>query len=195
MATFDPNLSTIKADEHPPDFAESRFIAATQPTREKASIEVPDCQPIVLRIELRVLMYRHHIERIDVGDQMTAYSVSVNELEEPSLFSYLLTLTVDPRKEWVDIDRPAQWFICNSQVSEYLVIEVVLSQEQFVYVRKKKSGFGALDDPVVVSAGDRKYFTDAQLGERILGHRRIFRGIFNRPGGDNRSLTCYQTWI
>src|SRR5262245_15062927 len=163
MATFDSDLSTIKTDEHSPDFAEGRFLSTAQATREETPIEVPDCQSIVLGIKFRMLMHRHHIERIDIGDQVTTDTVSIDKFEEPGLLPDLLALTVDSEKEWIDIDRPAQRFIGDSQVGEDLVVKLVLSKQKFVNVCKKKPGFGTLNDSVVVSAGDRKNLTDPQL--------------------------------
>src|SRR5262245_25544976 len=99
VAALGAYLTAVEANQHRPYFTEGRLFLPAQSSGEKSTVEIPDRKPISLGLELRMFMNRHHIERIDVRDQMAADAISIDEFEEVRLFLYLLLFAVDPRKQ------------------------------------------------------------------------------------------------
>ena len=53
---------------------------------------------------------------------------------------------------------PLHSFIRNAQAAEHVVIKVVLANQQFVHILEEHAALGALNDAVVVGAGDGDHF-------------------------------------
>ena len=72
------------------------------------------------------------------------------------------------------------------------LVEAFVALEQVLHRRQERPGLRALDDPVVVGAGDRHDLADAELAEPLLGHRRKLGGIADRPDRDDAPLARHQ---
>ena len=67
---------------------------------------------------------RSHIERINVGEQMPANAVSVDELQNLRLFFGLFAEMVAAEKRRIIIFRPAKRRIIDFQIVENLVVKI-----------------------------------------------------------------------
>src|SRR5215510_2458849 len=193
VAALGSDLAAVVFDQHPPDFAEGRFVLAAEAVREELAIEVPDREAVCLGVEFGVLVDRNHVERIDVGDQVAAHAIGVDEFEDAHLFFDLLLFAVDARQEGIHVYGPAQRLIGDVDVREDFVVKVMPAEQQFVYVGEEEARFRALYDAVIVGAGDREDLADAELRERLFGHRGVFGRVFDRAGRDDRALAGHQT--
>ena len=68
----------------------------------------------------------------------------------------------------------------------------MLAAQQLVDQRKKSSRLSALNDAVIVGAGDGHHLADADARERFGRHRLIFGRIFDRAGCDDHALARHQ---
>ena len=128
------DLAAVVLDQHRPDFAERRFILAAEAVREEAAIQIPDREAVSFGFEFGVFVNRNHVEWIDVGDQMAAHAISVDEFEDARLFFDLLTFAVNARQERIHVNGPAQRLIGDADVGENLVVKIVFAEQQFVNV-------------------------------------------------------------
>ncbi len=76
---------------------------------------------------------------------------------------------------------------------EDLVVEAVLAEQQLMHDLEELAGLGALDDPVVVGAGQRDDLADGEVGQ---GGRRSCpgerRGVLHRADADDGALTLHE---
>src|SRR5882672_11864176 len=156
VAALGSDLAAIIFDEHRPDFAEGRFILAAEAVREELAVEVPDRKAVSLGFEFGVLVNRNHVERVDVRDQMAANAIGVDKFEDARLFFDLLLFAVDARQERIHVHGPMQRLIRDADVGEDVVVKIMLAEQKFVDIREKEARFRALDDAVIVGAGDRE---------------------------------------
>ena len=106
VAALGPDLAAVVSDQHPPDFAESRFFLAAEAVGEELAIQVPDREAVSFGFEFGVFVNRDHVERVDVGDQMAAHAVGVDEFEDARLFLDLLRSRSTPdRKGFTSTDQ------------------------------------------------------------------------------------------
>src|SRR5262249_23089435 len=163
VTALGPDLAAVVFDQHRPNFAERRFVLSAEAVREELTVEVPDREAVSLGFEFGVFVNRDHVERIDVRDQMAAHAIGVDEFEDARLFFDLLLFAVDARQEGIHVNRPAQRLIGNADVGEDFVVKVMPAEQQFVNVGEEEARFRALDDAVIVGAGDRKDLGDAEV--------------------------------
>ena len=89
------------------------------------------------------------------------------------------------QEEWITIEIPAQGRMCNTEVSEDLVIKLMLSNDQLMHLGQEGAGFGPLNESVVIGAADVNCLADTELRERFGRHRLILGWVFNRTGRNN----------
>src|SRR5262245_16392133 len=193
VAALGPDLAAVVFDQHRPDFAQGYFILAAEAVRKEPAIQIPDREAVSLGLELRMLVNRNHVERVYVGDQVAPHAIGVDEFEDARLFFDLLTFAVNARQERVHVNRPAQRLIGDADVGEDFVVKIVFAEQQLVNVGEKQPRFSALNDAVIVGAGDREDLADAELRQGFVGHRGVFGRIFDRARRDDRALTGHQS--
>ena len=101
-------------------------------------------------------------QRVEVGDQVAAHPVLVDQLVDLCLLVEHGRLAVDR----VEVAPPLHGLIGDVQRAEHLVVEVVGSEQQVVYLPQEEARLGALDHPVVVGAGDGDELAHAEVGEQ-----------------------------
>ena len=68
------------------DLAQRRGLCAAQALRDEVTIQVPDRQPVGFDIQLRVILHLAPADGIDVGDQVAAHAIGIDQLEDARLF-------------------------------------------------------------------------------------------------------------
>src|SRR5690606_8077709 len=99
------------------------------------------------------------VQRVDVGHQVTAGAVGVDQLQHPGGL-------VD--RALRDVPVPADRFVGDAQRGEDVVVEAVFAQQQLVHAAQELAGLGALDDPVVVGGRQRDDLADAHFHQGLL---------------------------
>ncbi len=66
------------------------LFSAGQAAGDELAIEIPDRQAVSFDIEFRMIEHRHRVQRIDVGDQMAAHAIGVDQLDHARFFDGLL---------------------------------------------------------------------------------------------------------
>src|SRR5262249_33011660 len=150
VAALGPDLAAVIFDQHRPDFAEGYFILAAEAVREEPAVQIPDREAVGLGFGVRMVVNWNHVGRINVGDQMAAHAIGVDEFEDARLFFDLLAFAVNARQERVHVNRPAQRLIGDADVGEDFVVIIVFAEQQLVNVGEEQSRFRALNDAVIV---------------------------------------------
>ena len=134
-------------------------------------------------------------ERIDVGDEMAAHSIRVDELKHACLLAHFVASSIFAKYRRVDVDGPLIWAELNCEVSKYLVVKAVLAAQHLVNQSEECAGLGALDDAMIVGAGHHHHLADAEPRKSFGGHRLILGRVLDRAGRDNHSLTRHQSRV
>ncbi len=121
---LDPGRTAIRITEETEDLAERHSRPACQAARGERALEVPHAEPVGERVELGMDLRRVLPQRVEVGDQVAAHAVHVDELEDPGL---LLGPCLAARRR-VGVDRPARRDVGDLHRSEDLVVEAVFAQ-------------------------------------------------------------------
>src|SRR5205814_9270547 len=96
------------------------------------------------------------------------------------------------KKKGIVIDVPAQGHMRNLKIREDLVVKLVPAQQELMHTRQKRSRLSSLDDPVIVSTGNRDGLADSELRQDRWSNGLIFSGVFDRSGGNNHRLARHQ---
>ena len=191
MAIFAADLAAIGLAKNVENAAKRRGLFAVQAAGDEFAIEVPDGQAEIFEIELGRVM-RRHVERIDVSEQMAANAIRVDQLQNIGLFLGLFAERSPPKRGRIVILGPAERRIIDLEIGEDAVVKTMLADEEFVDPREKQPALGALDDAVIIGAGDRDRLADAELRKSAGGHRLILGRILDRSGRDDRALAGHQ---
>ena len=148
----------------PKQIAELHLLVAADAAGEELAIEIPDRQAVRRRIELVGKLGLLPAQRIEIGDEVTANAVHADERGD-------LHLLVQHRFFAVDravIDAPLHGLVRHAEALEHVLVEAVLAEQQLVDPLQEHAALGALDDAVVVRAGDRDDLADAERTEGAL---------------------------
>src|SRR5919107_487784 len=110
-----------------------------------------------------MIQKRKCVQRIDVGDQMSAHSIGVDQLNDFRFFKLLLANLIFGKEERIAIEVPAKRRVRNAEVQKNLFVKLVLADDEVVHACEKRAGLRALNDAMIVSAADRDRFADAEL--------------------------------
>ncbi len=123
-----PGRTAIGIPQPGEDLSEGHDLGPRHSAGSELAIEVPDRQAIEKRIEFGVEGRSLLPERVEVGDQVAAYSESIDQPEHVRL---LLRPMRTPRGRVV-VDGPARRRIRNAESSEHLVVEVSFAEQQLM---------------------------------------------------------------
>ncbi len=125
-------------------------------------------------------------ERVGLGHEVPAHAIGVDELDDARGLGHVVV--VGGR----DVLDPADRLVRDPQRLEDLVVEAVLAEQQPVDLPQEVTRLGALDDPVVVGAGQRHDLGDGQTRERVGGGPLVFGRVFHRADADDRALAGHE---
>ena len=182
---LDADPAAVRVAQHAEDLAQLHPLPAGEAVDRELAVQVPQGEPVLEDVQVGVLADLE-FQRVGVGHQVTAHPVRVDQLVHPGGLVDL-TLGVDR-----DVAHPAHRLVRDAQRGEDLVVEAVLAQDQLVHHLEELAGLRALDDPVVVRAGQRDDLADRQLGQGGLGHALVGGRVFHRADADDRALPLHQ---
>ena len=146
--------AAVRVSQHAQQIAKCGFANAADAASKKLSVEIPNGEPIRCWVQLARHDWFFPAQRVEVGDEVTAHAVHANERCNLHLLVEHCVFAV----EQVGILMPLHRFVRNAQAAEHVVIKVVLANQQFVHVLEEHAALGALNDAVVVCAGDGDHF-------------------------------------
>ena len=147
----------------------------------EVAVEVPQRQAVRGDVEVGVAALPV-LQRVGVGHEVAAHPVGVDQLLHAG---DLVDVVVVGRRDVLD---PADRLVGDPQRLEDLVVEAVLAEEQLVHDPQEVAGLRALDDPVVVGAGQREDLADGVAVERLLARALPLGGVLQRADADDRAL-------
>ena len=118
---------------------------------------------------------RLRAERVEVGAQVAAHSIHVNQPHHLSLLQRQLLARSGPHRRNL-IRSPRQRLVGHAEGLEDLLVEEVGTEELSLDGGEKRPRLGALDDAVVVGAGDRHHLRQPQLRHRLRSHAGTLSG-------------------
>ncbi len=163
----------------------------SQAAGQELPVQVPDRQPIGGRVEFRMIAGLG-AQRIEIGDQVAADAIGIDELQYRRLLGDLLDASGHAGHGSRPVRLPAHWPVRRFQVGEDLFVEPILALQQGLHLGQKQAGFRALYDAVVVGAGDHHDLPDAQHGRHFGRRASVLGGIVDGAGGDDGALARHQ---
>ena len=158
---FGRERSAVGIAKHAEDVGEPHGLPAGEVAGDELPVEVPDREPVRMRIELCLDRSRLGGERVEVGDEMPPHPICVDELQHARvLFDALERL-----RRRVLVGVPTGRLVGHPHGLEHLVVEPVLAQEEPVDEAEELAGLRSLDHAVVVGRRERDDLADADLGE------------------------------
>ena len=185
---LDADRAAVGVAQHAEQVAERHLLDAGDAAGEELAVEVPDRQPVRQRVEL--LGHRRLLpaERVEVGDEVAADAVDADQRGDLHLLVQHRLFAVDR----VDVGPPAHRLVRHAQRGEHVVVEPVLAEQQLVDPLEEQAALGALDDAVVVRAGDRDDLADPQRAEvGAVGALELGR-VVDGPDADDDALAGHQ---
>ena len=175
---LDADRAAVRVAQDAEDVAQQRGALAAEAAGDELAVEVPEGQAVAGDVEVGVRAL-HVLERVDVGHEVAAHAERVDELLHPR------GLVDVVREVDVDVGGPVDRVVRDAQRGEDVLVEVVLADEQLVDHLEELAGAGALDDAVVVGAGERDRLADAELGERLRARALELGRVLERAGADD----------
>ena len=154
---LDADRAAVRIAQHAEEVAEAHLGHAADAVGEELAVEVPDRQAVGGRIELLGCQRLLPAQRVEVGHQVTAHPVDADQLGDGHLLGQHRLFAVHR----VGVGPPLDRLVRHVERVEDVLVEVVLTEEQLVHPLQEHPGLGALDDPVVVRAGDGDDLADA----------------------------------
>src|SRR6266550_4758748 len=192
MAVFNSNLAAVGASQDFQNLPQCATLLAAESASNKLAVEIPDRQLISFDVQFGVVENRQRMKGIDIGDQVAAHAIGINKLDDVSFRDRLFPFVVRDKEEWIAIQIPTQRRVRDSQVVKDTYIKLMLAKNEFVHSSEQCSGFGALDNSVVVCTAYSYCLTDAELRQRFGSHCLVFSRIFNCACCDDYGLSSHQ---
>ncbi len=179
----DPAAVAVAQDaEHVP---EPHLLLAGETADRERPVQVPQGQAVLEHVQVGVLA-DGELERVGVGHQVTAHPVRMDQLDHPR---GLVDLALGGAG---DVADPADRLVRDTQRGEDLVVEVPAAEQQLVHHLEELAGLRALDDPVVIRAGQRGDLGDAVVGEGLVAHAGVGRRVLQGADADDGGLPVHQ---
>ena len=145
-------------------------VVAGEAVGEELAVEVPDGEPVGGRVELGVRVGLLRPQRVEVGDEVAADPVHVDERLDVDLLLELRRRSLSTRVDVARATAPARTGTRHG--AEDVVVEAVARRAAARGSRCRNSArLGALDDAVVVGQVSVIDLANAELGQRRAGRR------------------------
>ena len=159
---LDADGAAVGVPEDAEDLAEGEAIPSGQAVGQELPVVVPDRQAVGGGVKLGLGVRRLPIERVEMGDQVAADPVHVDQGLDVDL---LLEMGPLPIAWIVDVAHPTHGHVGHAHGVEDLVVEAVLAEQQTMDELEEQARLGALDDAVVVGRGQGDHLGHAELGQ------------------------------
>ena len=126
------------------------------------------------------------LERIDVGHEVAAHPVGVDDLLNPDR---LVEVGLVARR---DVARPADRLVRDTERPEDLAVEVVVAEKEPVHASEEFAGLRALDDAVVVRRREGEDLGDGIARDGLGGCALPLGRVVHRPDTDDAALAVHE---
>jgi hypothetical protein len=126
------------------------------------------------------------LEGVGVRHEVATNPVCVDELLDPR---HLVDVVVVGGGDVLD---PADRLVGDPQRLEDLVVEALLAEQQLVDDAEEVAALRALDDPVVVGAGQREDLAHRVAVDRLAAGALPLGGVLERTDADDRALALHE---
>ncbi len=185
---LDADGAGVGVAQHPEDVDQLHRLGAGQAAGGEGPLQVPDGQPVVDRVELDRRAGRLAAQRVEVGDEVAAHPVDVDELQDAGLLVDLVLGVV----VGADVPPPPGGLVGDAQRREDLVVEPLGAQQELVHPPEELARLGALDDAVVIRRGQRDDLAEADLRQGAGIGALEFGGVVDRSDADDRPLAGHE---
>jgi hypothetical protein len=128
------------------DLAQRGAIAfALEAAGHELAVEVPERQAVGGRVQVAVRR-PVAVERVEVGHQVPAHAVVVDQLQDLGLLLDLLAAARRPEQPRVRVHLPAHRPVRHAEIGEDALVERVLALQQLFHPREEQARLRALDD-------------------------------------------------
>ena len=86
---LDADFAAIGALQNVENLAQRGAVSARQSVGNEFAIEIPNRKSVSFNIEFRMIEHRHRVQRIDVGDQVAAHAIGIDQLDDASFLGRL----------------------------------------------------------------------------------------------------------
>ena len=162
---LDADPAAVGVAQHAQHVAQLHLLLAGEAADRERAVQVPQGQAVLQHVQVGVPADLE-LERVGVGHQVAADPVRVDQLDHPRGLVDL------PLGGAGDVAHPAHRLVRDAQRGEDVVVEAVVAEQELVHRLEELAGLRALDDPVVVGAGQRGDLADAVVGEGLVAHAR-----------------------
>uniref|UniRef100_A0A6J7P5N2 Unannotated protein n=1 Tax=freshwater metagenome TaxID=449393 RepID=A0A6J7P5N2_9ZZZZ len=180
--------AAVGVAEHLEQFPQLHPVLAGNTADEKLTLEVPDAQPIVLRIHLVEQARFFPAQRVEVGHEVPTDAVRADKARDRHLLAQHGFFAVDG----AGVDTPAHRLVGHSEAAEDEVVEAVLADEVLVQPLEEHAALGALDNAVVIRARDSDDLRHAELHERAHVCALELGRVVDGSDTDDDALTGHQ---
>ena len=167
--------------------------ASGQRAGDKIALQIPDSQAVGGGVELGVIL-RRGAQRIEVGDQVAAHAVGVDQLQHRGLLGDLVQafIVAEAGERGAAVALPFHGLVGHAEFEEDLFVEPFLTLEQRLQPAQESARLRALDDAVVVGAGQGHDLGDAELRAQSVARALKLRRVVDGAGGNDRALPGHQ---
>jgi len=182
---LDADRAAVRVAQHAEDLAQERRAAPAEASRDELTVEIPEGQAVARDVEIgvRALLV---LERVDVGHEVAAHPVGVDELLHAG------GLVDGVGEVDVDVGGPVDRLVRDAEGGEDALVESALPDEQLVYLLEELARAGALDDAVVVGRGEGDGLADTELGEGGLRHALELGRVLEGARADDAPLPAHE---
>ncbi len=185
---LDADRAAVGVAQQVQQVAERHAVAPADAVGQELAVEVPDGQPVGLGRQLGVHDRVLGGQRVEIGDQVAADAVGVDELVDAHLLLEHRRGVVDR----VDVASPLHRLVGHADRAEDVGVEVVRAHQQLVHPLEEQARLGALDDAVVVGRRDGDDLRHAEGGQRGGVGTLELGGEAERADADDRALARHQ---
>ena len=189
---LDAQRPAVGVAQHVEDLVERGDVAAGQAVGDEVPGQVPDGQPVGERVELGVDVRRLGVEGVEVGDEVPAHPVHVDERLHVHLLDQPLVLALFGALAGVVVHLPAHRLVGHAHRLEQVVVEAVGAGQEGGHPAEEEARLGPLDDPVVVGRGERDHLAQAELGQHARVGRLEPGRVPERADADDGALARHE---
>ncbi len=185
---LDADRAAVGVAQDAEELAQLHLRRAADAAGEELAVEVPDRQAVCRRVQLDGHLRLGPAQRIEVGDEVATDAVDADQRGDLHLLVQHRVLA----GVRVRVGAPGDRGVRHAEALEHAVVEVVFAEQPLVHGLEQHAALGALDDPVVVGAGDRDDLADAERAEGPLVGALELGRVVDRADADDRSLPGHQ---
>ena len=186
---FDSDGAAICISQHAQKFVELHLGATSDAAGQEFSLEIPDSDAVSRWVQFGWQHWLFPVQRVEICDEVAANTMHSHECAHLHLLVHERLFTV----QWTDVGAPFDRLIRNIKATEDRIEEFVLTEQTFMNMLQECAAFGALNDAVVVRAGDCVNFGNAQSIQRCFVTALKFSWVVDCTDTHDDTLTGHET--